>query len=163
MDLLIETALLHLNQTRTIALWIPHRWNWLVMTRTSLGMVLQWARESCCYCEQCPWSLIHLCWVFCQRMPCLNNILKKRNVALWATHMVIGFLLPSLKYKLPIWAMFKLPFRHPVIEILLPTGVFLLPKAMRLMKLFSLGRFIVTGGYVNPKTHPVCRCSDVIP
>ena len=61
-----------------------------------------------------------------------------------------------------IWVIFKLPFSHPITEILLPTCVFLLPGTMRLMGLLSLVRFIVTWGYFIPKTHPVYRCSDVI-
>ena len=151
MSMLIETALLCLKQARTIAVPTPCRWNWLVMTRSSLGVVLQWARERCCYCEKCPGSLIHLsicAWLSASLYHDLTTSWKNCCVV---GNMVIGFLLPSLKQKLTIWVMFKLPFSHPMKEILLPTGVFVLPRTMRLMGLLSLVRFIVTWGYFKPK------------
>ena len=123
---------------------------------SSLGVVLQWARESCCYCEKCPGSLIHLRWAFCQLISWLNNMLCGGQHGHWVS---LALSKTEVTHMLPI--IFKLPFSHPITEILLPAGVFLLPRTTRLMALLSLVRFVVTWGYFKPKTHPVYRCSDV--
>ena len=81
----------------------------------------------------------------------------------WRATWSFGFLLPFLKWKPPKWVIFKLSFSHLVMEILLSTGDILLPRAIRLKGLLSLVHLIVTWSDVNPKTHPVCRCIDVIP
>ena len=78
-------------------------------------------------------------------------------------NLVTVYPLPFLKWKLPMWNIFKLPFSHPVMEILLPTGGFLLSRTCRFTGLLSRVRFIVTWSCVNPKTHPLCWCSDVTP
>ena len=103
---------------QTVAMSTPHRWNywhWLVITRSLLGGCRSGLGRSFCYCEQCPGASIHLCWACCQRISGLGYILKQ-NCHL-VVKSVVGFLLPFLKWELPIWDIFKLPFSHPVMEI----------------------------------------------
>ena len=103
--------------------------------------------------------LEHLCGAFYQRISGLYSILKKKYCVVG--NLVIGFLLLFLKWKLSIWVRFKLPISHPVMEIVLPMGDFLLPGTIKLTRLLNLVRLTVTWGYVNHKTHQVCRCSEV--
>ena len=106
---------------RTFALSTPHRWNyrhWLVMNRSLSWLASQWAGNSLYYYEQCPRASINLCWAFCQRIWGLENIGNNWHLV------VIGFLLPPSKMEVTPLAHILLPFSHPVMEILLPTGSF---------------------------------------
>ena len=58
---------------------------------------------------------------------------------------------------------FKLPFNHPLMEILLLTEDIDLPRTIRLTGWLSPVCLSVTRGYVNPKTPPICRRSEVKP